>query len=169
MVLKDKKTESQAFLNENIPFSRVLLISEDGKEKQETTRSEALNQAKKTGLDLLCVAPSAALPVCKLVNYYQISKKKKKPKENICKEIKISFHIEKHDLEVKLAKILKLIEEGIIVKVNLVMTGKEKYQQELAQEKCQKMIKKLQEQSPKIALKDNIRQHFNSIYFFLIK
>ena len=77
MVLKDKKVESKAFLNENIPFSRVLLISEDGKEKQETTRLEALDKAKKSGLDLFCVAPSANPPVCKLVNYYQLSKKKR--------------------------------------------------------------------------------------------
>src|SRR6185312_8626548 len=107
MVLKNKKTESQAFLNENIPFSRVLLISEDGKEKQETTRSEALNQAKKTGLDLLCVSPSSNPPVCKLVNYYQLSKKKKKPKENICHEAKVSFRIEDHDLNTKLTQIQK--------------------------------------------------------------
>jgi translation initiation factor IF-3 len=103
--MENKKAESKALLNENIPFSRVLLISEDGKEKKETTRSEALNQAKKSGLDLLCVVPSAPLPVCKLVNYYQLIKKMKKPKESICKPISISFRIEPHDLETKLDKI----------------------------------------------------------------
>jgi translation initiation factor IF-3 len=106
MNLKDKKEESKALLNENIPFSRVLLVSEDGKEKKEITRLEALNQAKKSGLDLFCVAPSAVLPVCKLVNYYQLSKKKKKTKESICKGIDISFNIAENDLkEVKLKKI----------------------------------------------------------------
>jgi len=48
------------------------------KKKKETTRLAALNRAKKSGLDLLCVSPSAALPVCKLVSYYQLSKKKEK-------------------------------------------------------------------------------------------
>ena len=167
MVLKDKKTESKAFLNENIPFSRVLLISEDGKEKQEITRLEALSQAKKSGLDLLCVAPSANPPVCKLVNYYQLSKKNKKPKKNICHEIKVSLRITDHDLNTKLTQIQKWIEKGDMVKFNLVLTGREKSQQELAREKCQRWIKKLQEQSPKISLMGNIRQHFNSIYFFL--
>ena len=138
MVLKNKRTEGQAFLNENIPFSRVLLISEDGQEKQEITRLEALNQARKSGLDLLCVAPSANPPVCKLVNYYQISKKKKKPKESICHKVKVSFKIEDHDLNTKLTQIQKWIEKGDIVKFNLVLTGPEKSQQELAREKCQK-------------------------------
>jgi translation initiation factor IF-3 len=105
MAPKDKKEESKALLNENIPFSRILLVSEDGKEKKEITRLEALNQAKESGLDLFCVAPSAALPVCKLVNYYQLSKKKKKLKENVCKEFDISFNIGKNDLNTKLKQI----------------------------------------------------------------
>src|SRR5256885_7181133 len=120
MVLKDKKFEVKALLNENIPFSRVLLISEDGKEKRETTRLDALNKAQKSGLDLFCVAPAANPPVCKLVNYYQISKKRKKLKENICKEIDISFNIGENDLKVKLDKIRKLTEKGVVVKVKLV-------------------------------------------------
>lgn len=105
MLLKDKKVKSQSLLNENIPFSHVLLV--DGEEKKRVSKQEALKQAKKNGLDLFCVAPSATPPVCKLVNYYQISKKKKKPKENICKEIRISFKIENNDLKVKLTKIQK--------------------------------------------------------------
>ena len=136
MILKDKKVENKALLNENIPFSRVLLVSEDGKEKQETTRLAALNKAKKAGLDLFCVAPAANPPVCKLVNYYQISKKKKKLKENIFKEMDISFNIGENDLKVKLGKIQKLIEKGATVKVKLIMVGKQRTQTKPAYEKC---------------------------------
>ena len=106
MVLKNKKTEKQPLLNENIPFLRILLISEDGQEKRETTRQAALNQAKKTGLDLQCVAPTATPPVCKLVNRYQLSKQKKVKKLKTSKEISISYNIGDSELErIKLSKI----------------------------------------------------------------
>ncbi|CAJ0851207.1 2156_t:CDS:2 [Entrophospora sp. SA101] len=58
------------------------------------------------------------------------------------------------------------------------MVGKEKAHPDLAHEKCQKIIEELKSQSPKIELKDNIRQHLatsslcptgtsstNSVYF----
>ena len=110
MVLKDKKIENSQFLNENIPFSQVLLVTSK-EEKKIITRQEALDQAKELGLDLFCVAPTKSPPVCKLINYqkhiFELSKKKKDKKENICKEIRISFNIGKNDLKVKLGKVQK--------------------------------------------------------------
>lgn len=128
MNLKDKKIENTQFaspklrfarrdevhklrfLNENIPFSQVLLVT-DKEEKKIITRQEALAQAKELGLDLFCVAPTKSPPVCKLINYqkyiFELGKKKKDKKENICKEIRISFNIGKNDLKVKLEKVQK--------------------------------------------------------------
>jgi len=110
MVPKDKKIESSQFLNENIPFSQVLLVIS----KEETaliSRQEALNRAKELGLDLFCVAPTKNPPVCKLINYqkhiFELSKKKKEKKENGCKEVRISFNIGENDLKIKLGKIEK--------------------------------------------------------------
>ncbi|CAH1758998.1 10200_t:CDS:2 [Entrophospora sp. SA101] len=79
MVLKDKKTETSPFLNENIPFSRFLLIN--GEEKENITKQAALTKAKKLGLDLFCVAPHA--------------------------KVRISFNIGDNDLRVKLGKVQK--------------------------------------------------------------
>jgi translation initiation factor IF-3 len=173
MVLKDrdKKAESTQFLNENIPFSQILLVI--GKEGKEiVSRQEALKRAKKLGLDLFCVAPTKSPPVCKLIDYqkhlFELSKKKKDKKTSICKEIDISFNIGENDLKVKLGKIQKLIEKGAMVKVKLVV-GRKKIHPDLTREKCQKIITELQSQSPKIELKDDIRQHFGSLYFFLYK
>ncbi|CAG8702541.1 3857_t:CDS:2 [Gigaspora margarita] len=143
-----------------IPYYLVLLVT-DKEEKKIITRQEALAQAQELGLDLFCVAPTKSPPVCKLINYqkyiFELSKKKKDKKENICKEIRISFNIGKNDLK------------GAMVKVNLVMVGKEKAHPDLAQEKCQKIIEELKSQSPKIELKDNIRQHLGTLYFFLYR
>ena len=78
MVLKDKKIESSQFLNENIPFSQVLLVSSK-EEKEIISRQEALNRAKNLGLDLFCVAPTKNPPVYKLIDYqkhvFELSKK----------------------------------------------------------------------------------------------
>lgn len=49
------------------------------------------------------------------------------------------------------------------------MVGKEKTRPDLAQEKCQKIIADLKTKSPKFELKDNVRQHLNTFYFFLYK
>src|ERR1700748_1228751 len=109
MVLKDKKVENSQFLNENIPFSRVLLVTST-EEKEVIDRQEALKRAKKLSLDLLCVAPTKNPPVCKLIDYqkhlFELSKKKAK-KDNVCKEIDISFNIGENDLKIKLEKIQK--------------------------------------------------------------
>src|ERR1043166_2701662 len=146
MVLKSKKVENSQFLNENIPFSQVLLVISK-EEKEIISRQEALERAKKLGLDLFCVAPSKNPPVCKLIDYqkhtFQLRKRKKVKQENICKEIGISFNIGENDLKIKLGKIQKLIEKGATVKVKLVMVGKEKARPNLAYEKCQKIIEEL--------------------------
>ena len=57
----------------------------------------------------------------------------------------------------------------MMVKVNLIMIGKEKIRPGLAHEKCQEIIAELKTQSPKIELKDDIRRHLGTLYFFLYK
>ena|SRR5437868_1057578 len=110
MALKNKKIENfSPLLNEKIPFSHFLLVN--GEEKINITKQEALHRAKESGLDLICVSPSATPPVCKLINYqkylFELGKKKKYKKEVTQKEIRISFAIEESDLQVKLNKIRK--------------------------------------------------------------
>lgn len=163
MIVLENTKKKQKFLNENIPFAQIILISEGGKKRYNTTKSEALIKAKKSGLDLLCVAPLANPPICKFIKDYQ----KKNVKKIVCKEIKISFSIEKGDLEVKLKKIQKLIKTRGIVKISLIMRGGERIQQNLGKEKCQKIIERLQEQLPKINLISNIRQQFGGFHFSL--
>ncbi|WNE40377.1 MAG: Translation initiation factor IF-3 [Mycoplasmataceae bacterium] len=174
MNLKDRKTENFQLLNENIPFSQLLLIVSK-EEKEIVTRQEALNRAQEANLDLYCITlpTEGRLPVCKLIDYkkylFELGKKSKPHKESTCKEMRFSFNIGGNDLKVKTGKIKKWVEEGFPVKVSLVLIGKEKFRQELAQEKCQKIIVELKNQSSKIELRDNIKQHLNTLYFFLYK
>ncbi|MCE8162728.1 MAG: translation initiation factor IF-3 [Candidatus Moeniiplasma glomeromycotorum] len=163
-----KKKANQPLLNENILFPRFLLISEGG-EKAEVTRQEALEQAEEIGLDLLCVSTNP--PVCRLVNYYELKKRKKKLKRNTVKEIKFSYNIEEGDLKVKLNKIQKLIEKGSVVKINLVRRGREKSAEkaEIGEKKCQEIIEKLRENCPWIELKGETKKTPGNFYFSLYR
>lgn len=110
MVPKDKKNNNSQFLNENIPFSQILLVTDEDK-KEVVSRQEALNRAKSLSLDLFCVAPTKNPPVCKLINYqkhvFELSKKKKDKKKNDYKEEKFSLNIGENDEQTKLGKIQK--------------------------------------------------------------
>lgn len=171
MVLKSKKIPVNSHLiNENIVFSRVLLVN--GEKKEVVTKQVALNEAKKAGLDLFCVAPEINPPVCKLIDYrkylFELSKNKKKQKKDNCKEVSVSFNIGENDLQTKFKKVKKWVESGSMVKFILVMAGKEKTHPEIAYEKCQKIITDLQSEFPKIELKNDIHKHLNSSFYFFL-
>ncbi|RHZ35449.1 translation initiation factor IF-3 [endosymbiont GvMRE of Glomus versiforme] len=174
MSLKDKKTENYLhLLNENIPFSQVLLVISK-EEKKKVTRQEALNIAIENNLDLFCVSPSANPPVCKLIDHkkyiFDLKKNNKKKKKNLCKEIRISLKIGDHDLKTKLNKVKKWIEDNFTVKVSLTAVGKERHRKLLAREKCKRIITELKNQLSSIQLEGNINQHSSgSFYFFLHK
>src|SRR5688572_8662862 len=112
MNLKDRKTENSQLLNENIPFSQLLLIVSK-EEKEIVTRQEALNRAQEADLDLYCITlpVEGRLPVCKLIDYkkylFELGKKSKPHKESSCKEMRFSFNIGENDLKVKIGKIKK--------------------------------------------------------------
>jgi translation initiation factor IF-3 len=109
MIHQDKNSNPPHLINENIHFPHLLLVEEQ--EKKIVNRQEALDRAHKTGLDLICISPSATPPVCKLVDYkkylFDLNKKKKNKKVNTIKEIKLTFKIEDNDLQIKLEKIKK--------------------------------------------------------------
>ena len=70
---------------------------------------EAYNIAVQHDLDLLCVAPNANPPVCKIINYgkYRFEQQKKaresKKKQHVVelKEVQLTPQIGDHDLETK--------------------------------------------------------------------
>ena len=74
-------------VNESIRFPQVLVIGSNGNPLGVKTRNEALALAREENLDLLCVAPNATPPVCKIEQSYtvfyhgKILKKKRKQKK----------------------------------------------------------------------------------------
>jgi translation initiation factor IF-3 len=95
--------------------------------------AEALAEAAKVGLDLVEVSPTAAPPVCRIMDYgkfrYQQSKKVQVSKKSQTviqvKEIRIRPKTEAHDLEVKIKHVLKFLEQHNKVKISMMFRGRE--------------------------------------------
>ena len=76
---KNKGNQNKDLVNENIRFPEVLLIGPNGEQLGVMSSREAQFKANDFDLDLLCVAPNAKPPVCKIINYskYRFEQQKK--------------------------------------------------------------------------------------------
>ena len=105
----------------------------DGEQLGVITLAEALAEAAKAGLDLVEVSPTAAPPVCRIMDYgkfrYQQSKKVQVSKKSQTviqvKEIRLRPKTEEHDLEVKIKHIRKFLEQHNKVKISMMFRGRE--------------------------------------------
>ncbi len=107
--------------------------------------SDALRKAQSMGLDLVEVAPNAAPPVCRIVDFgkfrYELSKqdKEKKNSSSKLKEIKFRVNIDGHDYVTKLRRAEEFLDKGNKVKVQLQFRGREMAHQELGDQLMQKV------------------------------
>ena len=126
-------------VNDEITVMSVRLVDERGNMVGVVSLREALDMAVDAGLDLVEVAPNAAPPVCKILDFgkfkYEEQKKKnearKKQKIIEIKEIKLRPTIDDHDYEVKMRAMTRFLEEGDKVKVTLRFRGRELAHQDL--------------------------------------
>ena len=113
--------------------------------------NQALNLAEEKQKDLIEIAPNAAPPTCKIMDYgkwkYENKKKaqvaKKKQTVTSIKEIQIRPRTDEHDLEVKMKNARKFLLSGDKVKVNLRYHGREMAHKEVGSEILYRVIEKL--------------------------
>jgi len=125
---KPVKKESN-LVNEAIRFKEVMCILENGDSLGVIPTSKAIDEAYKRDLDLVCVAPQAQPPVCKILNYskfrYEKEKKEKEASKNQkiveVKEVQLSPVIMEHDFNTKLNQARKFLDNGDKVKVSIRM------------------------------------------------
>ncbi len=94
---------------------------------------KALQMAKEQELDLVEVAPNAKPPVCKIMDFgkfmykqkKQEQKQKKSQKQTEVKGIRLSVRTDTHDLETKANKTREFLKDRHLVKVTLMMRGRE--------------------------------------------
>ena len=114
---------------------------------------EAYNIAVQHDLDLLCVAPNANPPVCKIINYgkYRFEQQKKaresKKKQHVVelKEVQLTPQIGDHDLETKSKAARKFLLDGNKVKVGVRFRVRQMTHIELGEEVINKFIAALED------------------------
>lgn len=121
------KKQDNTLINEMVRFREVRLVGQDGTQYGVISSREANRIAQDEGYDLVCVAPKAKPPVCKLMDYskyrYEQQRKareaKKHQKTVELKEIRMTAVIEKHDFETKLRNGRKFLSKGNKLKVSV--------------------------------------------------
>jgi translation initiation factor IF-3 len=120
-------------INEKIKDKEVRLIGEDGQQLGVVPISKAMEIALEKNLDLVKIAPNAAPPVCKLMDYgkyrFEIAKKEKEQRKNqkviTMKEVRITPNIDEHDFNTKLNSAIRFLKSGDKVKVTVRFRGRE--------------------------------------------
>ncbi len=120
-------------VNERIRVREVRLIDENGEQLGVLPTPEALRIARERGLDLVEVAPMAAPPVCRLMDYgrykYEQTKKERDARKNATKielkEVRLRPKTDDHDIAFKTRAVQRFLEEGDKVKVTLLFRGRE--------------------------------------------
>ena len=120
-------------INHDIKSPVVLLIDAEGRKIGEIATADAIRQAEEDDLDLVEVAPQARPPVCKIMNYgkhrYRQQKRehlaKRKTTHQDLKSIRLRPRIGPHDIEIKVSKARKFLEDGHRVQFNMQFRGRE--------------------------------------------
>ena len=134
--------------NDRIRAPQVQVIGSDGKNLGTLNTQEAINIAKKEGLDLIEISPNANPPVCKIIDIgkykYDLQKKtnkaKKKQKIINLKEIKLRPVTEIHDYNFKIKNAQKFLSKGDKVKFTVQFKGREMQHVDLGHQLVKRII-----------------------------
>lgn len=143
------------------------MVDFDGNQMGVVTLSEALDAAQTAGYDLAEIAPNASPPVAKILDWgkykyeqgKQLAKAKRNQKQVEVKQVRLGLKIGDHDLEVKVKRARRFLEEGHKVKVSLLFRGREITHPDLGHAilaRFMRMIEDVaaQEQTPQLSGRD---------------
>jgi translation initiation factor IF-3 len=131
----------------------MMVIGSDGSQLGVMSRNEALQIAYDDDLDLLCVAPNAQPPVCKILDYgkyrFEAQKKAREAKKNQqvteIKGLRLSPVIDTNDFNTKLKQATKWLETGNKVKIDMRFRGRMMTRQEVGLKIMNEFIEKTAE------------------------
>lgn len=117
------------------------------------TLDKAREIANDLGLDLVEVSPSAKPPVVKVIDYgkfkydqqKQANEQKKKQVQASLKEIQFRPNIESHDLETKLKRADKFLNQGDKIKMVMQFRGREMAYRDLGLKKFKDILAQVEE------------------------
>lgn len=120
-------------INDEIKAKEVRMLDENGTQLGIMDLESARKYAEDRDLDLVLIAPQAAPPVCRAMDYgkycYEQDKRereaRKKQQVVELKEVRLSCRIDKHDFDTKVALAKKFLSSGNKVRANLRFKGRE--------------------------------------------
>lgn len=129
------------------------LIGPEGQQLGVVPSYDALRQAREAGLDLVEVAPAAAPPVCRILDYgkfkYEQARKEREARKNQkvseLKGMRLRPKIDDHDLEFKTRTIAEFLDEGDKVKVTVIFRGREIAHSDLGRAVLEKVVTSLKD------------------------
>jgi translation initiation factor IF-3 len=116
-----------------IRVPQVRVLDEDGQQLGIMPTVQALGMAQERGLDLVEVAPTAAPPVVKFLDFgqyrYELAKREKEAKRKQraveFKEVRLTPKIGTGDFETKVHRAIEFLEDGDRIKVTVRFRGRE--------------------------------------------
>lgn len=140
-------------MNEEIVSEQVRVIDIDGKQLGIMLINDALEIAEERGKDLVEIAPQAAPPVCKIIDYgkfkYEQQKREKLQKKNqtvsILKEIRLHPNTDVHDFEFKARHAMNFLEDGNKVKISVMFKGRQMAYKEQGEELLARFVEKVED------------------------
>ena len=119
------------------------------------SRNDALEAARKAGVDLVEISPNANPPVAKIIDWgkyqYQKMKEQQKARRNNkaseLKQMRFGLKIGSNDLEIKLRKIRSFLSDGHKVKILIFFRGREMAHRELGYELIDRVMEQLQDEA----------------------
>lgn len=123
----------QLRVNQAIRARTVRLIDDQENQLGIVAIEEALRLATERETDLVEVSPIANPPVCRLLDYgkylYRLKKQEQKQKKGAkkteVKGVRLSFRISENDLAIKARQSKEFIQDRNMVKVSMVLRGRE--------------------------------------------
>lgn len=117
-------------VNEQIRISPVRVISETGEQLGILPTEEALQRARAADLDLVEVAPNEKPPVCRIMDFgkYKYEKKKRTghgAHQVRTKEIRLRPKTGDHDIEFKVKRARKFLQQKHKVQITVIFRGRE--------------------------------------------
>ncbi len=147
--MKEKKRP----LNDEIKASKVQVITDEWENLWEMSIDEAREKANSLGLDLMEIWQNWDVSILKMLDYgkflyrqkKQDQKNKQKWKAPDLKNIRITFKIWDHDLEIRKKQAEKFASWGHPLKVSLMLRWRENHYENIASEKIQSFVASLEE------------------------
>jgi len=146
-------TSTEPRINDRIRAREVRLVGPAGEQLGIKPLPDALAIARAADLDLVEVAPNAAPPVCKVMDFgkfkYEQDQKRKESRRKatniVIKEMKFRPKIDPNDYSTKMKHVHRFLGEGSKVKLTIMFRGREMAHKELGQRILERVAEEVAE------------------------